>query len=170
MKLTDKARQLAETITLAELLLLEENDADAYMFTTLQRTVHCALGDGSADDELWPELQRLCLAVGKQARDDAFARTKARQSPRPLPQPLPVPVEINQQRAMAEVWNWLNANNKIVDFTRQTVLKAVREAKPWSNTEQIQPALDNALHSMVGQQQLARIGTGRYLITARYPG
>ena len=170
MKLTDKARQLAETISLAELLLLEENDADAYLFTTLQRTVHCALRGGNSDDELWPELNRLCMAVGQEARDDAFARTKARQSPRPLPQPLPVPVEINQQRALQAINSWVEGNHSIVDFTRQTALQAVREAKPWSNPEQLQAAFDNALSALVSNHALARIGTGRYLVTARYPG
>jgi hypothetical protein len=170
VKLTDKARQLAETITLAELLLLEENDADAYLFKTIQLSVHNALREGS-EDELWPELQRLCMAVGQEARDDAFKRAATRWKDRPVnDQPQAQPVEINQQRALAEVWNWLNANNKIVDFTRQTALQAVREAKPWSNPEQLQASFDNALSSMVSQQQLARISTGRYLVTARYPG
>ena len=170
MKLTDKARQLAETITLAELLLLEENDADAYLFKTIQLSVHNALREGS-DDELWPELQRLCMAVGQEARDDAFKRAATRWKDRPVnDQPQAQPVEINQQRALQAINSWVEGNHAIVDFTRQTALQAVREAKPWSNPEQLQAAFDNALSALVSNHALARIGTGRYLVTARYPG
>ena len=180
MNLSPKARELADQITLGDLLLLDEHNCGFYFLKTLEFSCQNAYNNG-ADEPLWAELQQLRFTIGKTLINEAFERCKpnnvkqqqdlkltAQAAQRSLPKPIQPRPTITKGLATDALQSWIQTNPSLENFRRPIALEAVKRAKDWGNPDKVVEATDNALLGLIEDRVLARIQDGWYLISARY--